>query len=137
MFFKIKVIMALPAEQRGEWQTTWKPSSRDHSPLRAFSQHPPEAPATVQVSITASTAQSSILIADTAPGEFFFLSLGPLKQTLGLRKRGMGPQRRSSEAGGRLSVGSVGMEACVRPCSPHSLPCRVGPRILELVSQGC
>lgn len=58
MFFKIKVIMALP-----------------------------EAPATVQVSITASTAQSSILIADTAPGEFFFLSLGPLSLCLA----GLGP----------------------------------------------
>jgi hypothetical protein len=34
-------------------------------------------------------------------------------------------------------VGSVGMEAWVRPCSPPSLPCRVGPGILELVSQGC
>lgn len=46
MFFKIKVIVALP-----------------------------EAPGTVEVSITASTTQSRILIADTAPGQLFFLSL--------------------------------------------------------------
>lgn len=58
MFFKIKVIVALP-----------------------------EAPGTVEVSITASTAQSSILIADTAPGEFFFLSLslGLVGLSLGCR----------------------------------------------------
>lgn len=80
MFFKIKVIVALPAEQRGEWQTSWQPSNQEHSPLN---QHLPEAPGTVEVSITASTAQSSILIADTAPGEFFFLSL---EARLGLRK---------------------------------------------------
>lgn len=55
MLFKIKVIVALP-----------------------------EAPGTVQVSIAASTAQSSILIADTAPGEFFFLSLS-------LRLAGLSP----------------------------------------------
>lgn len=55
MFFKIKVIVALP-----------------------------EAPGTVEVSITASTAQSSILIADTAPGEFFLsLSLGLVGWSLG------------------------------------------------------
>lgn len=112
MFFKIKVIMALPAEQRGEWQTTWQSSSQEHPPLRTLSQHPPEAPGTVEVPITASTAQSSILIADTAPGEFLLLSLGPLKQRLGLRKREeWGLQRWSRKAGGRLSVGSVGMEA--------------------------
>lgn len=58
MFFKIKVIMALP-----------------------------EAPGTVEVPITASTAQSSILIADTAPGEFLLLSLGPLHLCLA----GLGP----------------------------------------------
>lgn len=54
MFFKIKVIVALP-----------------------------EAPGTVEVSITASAAQGSILIADTAPGELFLLSLGPLNLCLG------------------------------------------------------
>lgn len=86
MLFKIKVIVALPGEQRGEWQRSWQPSSQDQSSLRMFYLHPPEAPGTVEVSIAASTAQDSILIADTAPGELFFRSLGPRKQRLGLQE---------------------------------------------------
>lgn len=46
-------------------------------PQRTFHLHPPEAADTVEVSVTASTAQGGILIADTAPGELLFLSLRP------------------------------------------------------------
>lgn len=45
----------------------------------------PEAANTIEVSITASTAQRGILITDTAPGELLFLSLRPGGHGLGLR----------------------------------------------------
>lgn len=104
MLFKIKVIVALPGEQRGEWQRSWHPSSQDQSTLRTLHPYPPEAAGTVEVSIAASTAQGSILIADTAPGEFFFLSLGPRRQRLGLQEERNGGSRvqMSSQPGARL-----------------------------------
>jgi len=58
----------------------------------------PEAAGTVEVPVATSAAQDGVLIADAAPGELLFLSLGPGSHGLGLRlcPAGLGP---GSESG--------------------------------------
>lgn len=86
VFFKLKGIMALPVEQRDADQGL----QATHKPFhRTFYLHPPEAPSTVEVSITAGTSQGGILIADAAPGKFLFLNLWAGSHDLGLQ----GPER--------------------------------------------
>lgn len=84
MLFKFKGIMAFPVEQRDTGQESQVAfgHSQSHS---TFYLHPPEAADTVEVSITASTAQGGVLIADAAPREFLFLSLWPGGHSLGLQ----------------------------------------------------
>lgn len=84
VFFKFKGIMAFSVKQKDISQGSQAALelSQFH---RTFYLHPPEAADTVEVSIAASAAQGGILIADAAPGELFFLGVGPGSQGLNLQ----------------------------------------------------
>lgn len=84
VLFKFKDIMAFSVKQKviGQGSQAALELSQFH---RTFYLHPPEAADTVEVSITASTAQGGILIADAAPGELLFLGVKPGRQGLNLQ----------------------------------------------------
>lgn len=82
MLFKLKGIMAFPAEHRNRSEITGSPGTLPAQ--RTFHLHPPEAADAVEVSVAASTAKGGILIADAAPGELLFLFLRPGGHGLGL-----------------------------------------------------
>lgn len=100
--------MAFPAEQTdtGQESQAALKSSQSH---RTFYLYLPEAAGTVEVSVTASTTQGGILIADAAPGELLFLSLRPGGHGLGLQ----GPERN-----GDSKIPDEVWEGCCRSSRP-------------------